>query len=150
METEKKFLNAASGSALVELALLLPVLILLFMGIVDYALMIQNAMRITEAASAGAAYGAMPGNQKDFTGMQNAAKNAAAGVSGFSVTAVDVFTCTPGGAAVSGSSACSGYGTPIEYVQVQTSATVPPLMAFTGISSLTLKGKALFRVPWTP
>jgi hypothetical protein len=49
------------------------------------------------------------------------------------------------------SATCSGYGTPIEYVQVKTSATVPTLLAYVGMpSSLALKGSATFRVPWTP
>jgi hypothetical protein len=117
---------------------------------VDYGLMIQQAMQVTEAAAAGAAYGAIPGNLKNFSGMQTAATNTASGVSGFSVTATNVFTCTPGGASVASSATCSGYGTPIEYVQVQTSATVNPLLSWVGISSRTLTATASFRVSWTP
>jgi hypothetical protein len=67
------------------------------------------------------------------------------------VTATDVFTCTPGGAVVTSSTTCTGYGTPIEYVQVQTSATVPALLVYVGIAStLSLKGSASFRVQWIP
>ncbi len=141
--------DTQSGSALVEFALCVPVLVLVFMGVVDYGLMLQQEMQISQAAAAGAAYGAIPGNQEDFTGMQTAAQNAAPGVSGFAAVATDVYTCTPGGAAVVSTATCSGYGTPIEYVQLRTSATVPPLLAYSGISSLPLSGKALYRVQWT-
>ena len=141
-----------SGGALVEFAAFLSMLVLLFVGMVDYALEIQQAMQVTEAASAGASFGSIPGNQKNFTGIMAAATNSASGVHGFTVTVVDVFTC-PGPPVVSASisTTCPGYGTPIEYVQVNTSATVPPLMAYIGMpSSLKLNGSASFRVPWTP
>lgn len=119
-------------------------------GIVDYGLMIQQAMQVSEAATAAAQFGAIPGNQKNLTGMQTAATNAASGVSGFSVTATDVFTCSAGGSSVSSSTTCTGYGTPIEYVQVQTSATVSPLLRWAGISSSTMTSTVSFRVPWEP
>lgn len=142
--------GSESGSVLVEFAVSISVLTLVFMGIADYGLMIQQAMLVTEAAAAGAAYGAIPGNQSNLSGMQTAARNTASGVSGFNVTATNVFTCTPGGASVSSSATCSGYGTPIEYVQVTTSATVNPLLSWAGISPSALTGKASFRVAWTP
>jgi hypothetical protein len=137
------------GQALVEFALCLSILTLVFAGIVDYDLMIQQAMQIGEAASAGAQYGAIPGNEKDLSGMQTAATNAAPGVSGLNVTASDVFICPPWGV-VSSSTICLGYGTPLEYVQVQTSATVSPLLHWAGISSSSITSTVLFRVPWTP
>jgi len=141
-----------SGGALVEFAAFLSMLVLLFVGMVDYALEIQQAMQVTEAASAGASFGSIPGNQKNLSGIEAAATNSASGVHGFTVTAVDVFIC-PGPPVVSASisTTCTGYGKPIEYVQVNTSATVPPLMAYIGMpSSLKLNGSASFRVPWTP
>jgi Flp pilus assembly protein TadG len=140
-----------SGSALVEFAVFLSLLGLVFVGIVDYGLEIRQAMQVADAATAGAAFGAIPGNVKNISGMQAAAANAASGVNGFTVSAADVFTCTPGGAVVASSAVCSGYGTPIEYVQVQTSALVPSYLAHVGMpASLALKGSAMFRVPWTP
>lgn len=146
-----KFLRDESGTALIEFSLFLSILVLVFVGVVDYALEIQQAMQVTEAAGAGAAFGAVPGNQKNFTGMQAAATSSAPGVNGFSVTAADIFTCTPGGAVVLSSASCTGYGTPIEYVQVKTSATVPALLAYVGMpASLALKGTATYRVQWVP
>ena len=140
-----------SGSALIEFSLMLPVLVFLFVGIADYGLEMEQAMQIMEAATAGASYGAINGNQKDLVGMQNAAKNSATGVHGFSVTASDVFTCTPGGTAVTSSTTCTGYGTPIEYVKVATSATVPTLLTFPGMpTNLVHQQTVMYRVPWKP
>jgi len=136
---------------LAEFAVCLPLLLLLVAGIVDCALMIQEAMLVNDAASAGAAYGAIPGRHGDLAGMEAAATAAAKGVSGFSATATDVYACTAGGAEVSSTASCSGYGTPIEYVKVQTSATAQSILGFPGIpSSVNLSGTALFRVEWTP
>jgi Flp pilus assembly protein TadG len=145
-----KSLRSESGVALIEFALFLPILAFLFVGIVDYSLEIQETQQIQEAAAAGAEYGAIPGNQKNLAGMQTVAANAASGVSGFSATASDIFTCSPGGTAVTSATTCSGYGTPIEYVNVTTVATIPVYLVYPGMpSSLTLHGAATYRVPWT-
>lgn len=146
-----KLLGQESGSALVEFSLLLPMLVYLFVGIVDYALETEQTMQIMEAATAGASYGAINGNQKDFAGMQTVARNSAAGVPGFNVVASNVFTCNPQGTPVTSATTCAGYGTPIEYVKVTTSATIPTLLPFPGLpTSLTLQETASYRVPWTP
>jgi len=146
----RTLLQASDGSALVEFAVCLPILSMLFVACVDYALMVQEEIQVQDAATAGAAYGAMPSNQSDLTGMQNAATNAAPGVSGFNAVASKIYSCSPGGTAVTSTTTCSGYGTPIEYVQVHTTATAPPLLAYSGISSLSLQGYATFRVMWSP
>jgi len=148
IKAARTLLSGSEGSALVEFAVCLPILSLVFVACVDYALMVQQEIQVQDAAAAGAAYGAVPGNQADLTGMQNAATNAATGITGFSAVATDVFTCTPGGSTVSSSAHCSGYGTPIEYVYVHTTATATPLLSYVGIAGLSLQGNATYRVMW--
>jgi Flp pilus assembly protein TadG len=144
-------LRSESGSALIEFSGFLSILVLILVGIADYALEVQQAIEVAEAASAAAAYAAIPGNQKNFTGMQAAAIAAAPAVSNMSVSTSNLFTCAPGGASVASSAYCTGYGTPIEYVVIQTSATVPATLHYIGMpAGLTLKGTASYRVPWTP
>ena len=61
--------------------------------------------------------------------MQTAAQNAASGVNGFSATASDIFTCTPGGTAVTQLlHLLRLWNTPIEYVQVERPAPRSPRM----------------------
>lgn len=145
------FLHDDHGNALIELALILPLFCLILLGTVNYSLRIQQAMQVTSAATAGAAYGLIPGNQADLTGMQNAATSAASGVANMTVTASQLWTCAPGGSSVLSSSTCSSYGTPIQYVQVHTSASVPALFAWPGLSSaMTVQQTVTYRVPWTP
>ena len=135
------------GSALIEFALLFTVLMILLLGVIDFALVTQKAMVVSEAAYAAAQYGAISGNSTNYTGMQTIATNSAKGVSGFAATASTWCTCSPGGAAVSCGSTCSSYGTPIEYVQVVATATASLLFKFTGIPlSVPLRGVCILRV----
>jgi Flp pilus assembly protein TadG len=147
----KEMFCSEQGSALVEFALCLPMLVVVLAGIVDYGEMIQVSMLVTQAASAGAAYGAIPGNNNDLAGMQAAGRNSASGLVSLTVSAVDIYSCTAGGTAVLSSNVCSGYGTPIKYAQVKASATFQPILPFDGLSSpTTLQSTSSFRVLWTP
>ncbi|MBE7159246.1 MAG: pilus assembly protein, partial [Rhodospirillales bacterium] len=56
---------------MVELALLLPLLLLLLVGAVDLGRAFYVAIEVSSAASAGAVYGTQ--NPTDTAGMQNAA-----------------------------------------------------------------------------
>jgi Flp pilus assembly protein TadG len=138
------------GSAMVELAVFLSLAVLLFMGIVDYGLELQQAMQVQEAAAAGASFGAIPGNESNLTGMKAAAASAAPNVSGLTVTATNVWTCSAGGASVASTSLCAGSVTPYKYVVVTTSANVPVLLLYAALpSALALHGKATYQVPWS-
>lgn len=147
----RNLFRSEDGSATVELACILPVFLLLLIGVIDFALEIQASMRITEAAFAGAAYGTSTGKSNDLAGMQGAAATAAAGVNGFSATAITYWSCTPGSGSVSSSTLCVGNRTPMQWVQVDTAATVPVLLALPGVpAGLALHATAIDRVPWRP
>src|SRR4051812_37857246 len=65
------------GSALVELAFCLPVLILTFVGAADFARVFYTSIALNNAARAGAQYGAAGlANSGDTSGMQSAATGA--------------------------------------------------------------------------
>jgi len=147
-------LKADDGQALVEFAMCLPLMLVLLAAIVDYGLYIQAAIQVQDAAMSGASYGAMPGNQTNTSGMQfwatYSASNSYTPVTNFSANATDIFTCTPGGATVSYNATCTGYGTPIEYVQVRTSGKFSAILGYPGIpANITVYGLAMYRVPWT-
>jgi len=122
------------GSATVEFALLISFLLVLFLTIVDFSKSTADSMALDAAAQAGARYGAAEGNLNDTSGMGTAATAAAPAVSGMAVTATTFCTCTSGGSTVNCSTAtCNTYDLPMQYVKVQTSATVPLLFHFGGI-----------------
>jgi Flp pilus assembly protein TadG len=146
-----RLLQNESGQALIEFAMFISVFVLILAGVVDYGIYIRTEMMLTEAAAAGAQFGIIPGNQKNYGGMQFAAQQAGTGINGLVVpTPVNIYTCTPGGTAVSNLTTCIGYGTPIMYVQVTANANVPAVLKWSGISSsLQLSATATYRVPWT-
>jgi Flp pilus assembly protein TadG len=82
------------GSSLVELALTMPVLITLLLGAIDFGRVFFFALAVTQAASAGAWYGAQsPTKSLDSTGMQTTATASAGDITGFSATASRSCTC---------------------------------------------------------
>jgi Flp pilus assembly protein TadG len=84
------------GAALVELAVALPMLVLLMLGTADFARIFYMTMTLSEAARAGAQYGAQSVTKsRDTAGMRTAATNAVAAdnLSGFSVTATTACVC---------------------------------------------------------
>ena len=119
------------GNALLEFSLTMPLVILLFLGAMDLAFVIQQNIMITDAAVTGARYGAN-GHMNDLTGMQAAATSAASGVQNFSVTAVNFCTCTPGGPTVSCASSC-GATAPLQYAKITTNASCPLLFKVQGL-----------------
>jgi Flp pilus assembly protein TadG len=140
-----------SGSALLEFALILSVMVFLLLGTVDYTCYILREMQIQNAATAGAAYGAVPGNESNLTGIQSYTVALAPYVNGVTATATNVWACSPGGTSVLSTSLCTGNVTPYKYVVVTTKATIPVAMTYPGIpASTALKATAMMRVPWTP
>jgi Flp pilus assembly protein TadG len=110
----------------VELALVLPVLMLMAFGTFDYAFWIEKSIELQGAANSGAAYGAIPGNSTDHHGMTVVtnynATGSLTGAAGFTATATDFYTCSPGGAQISSTGTCPS-GDAFHYVQVTASQT---------------------------
>ena len=77
------------GSAMIEFALILPLLVMLLVGIVDFGRAYGAQLSITGAAREGARSRALGGQPSDVQAAVNASKGAA------SVTAVDSGTACP-------------------------------------------------------
>ena len=136
------------GSALVEFSQVITTLMLLSLGVFDFGLAIQQGVTVSAAAHAGAEYGATEGNSNDIVGMQNAAAASAPGLTNFSSIASTWCTCsvTSGVTVNCSTTLCNTYDLPIQYVQVQTSATVPILFRFAGAPlSIPLNGVSTLR-----
>ncbi len=83
--------RSESGGALVELAVALPVVVVVFAATIDFARVFNTAMALTDAARAGVQYGAFnSANSNDTAGMQTVATNAT-NITG--ITAVATQTC---------------------------------------------------------
>ncbi len=145
----RHLLCCEEGSALIEVALALPLLVLLLGGTVDVGLYEERKMQVVEAAGAAAAFGAQGGNQLNLSGMQTAAATASPGLTNLVVNASSLWSCTPGGAAVAATASCSGGETPLQYVVVATSATVSAPMPLVSLGpNLTVRAQSIYRVRW--
>jgi len=133
--------------SLIETALLLPVLLLMMVGAVDFGRAYYAAIEVQSAAEAGALYGVQ--YPSDTTGMVSAAKADATNVTGLTPVASFGCECFDGTSAISSCttepSTC-GTNNFINYAEVDTTATYTTLLKYPGIAStITLTGKARMR-----
>jgi len=146
-----------SGSALVELAVILSFLgIPLLIGTAQMAILVQDSIEVESAAHAGVLYGMRSSTFADNTsGITTAAQTEATDFgTNLSVTPSIFYACSlaEGGTQYSTStaatSACTG-GTnhALEFVQVQTSVSVTPLIHWSKLASaFTLRGSSVMEV----
>jgi Flp pilus assembly protein TadG len=148
------------GSSILETALILPVMILMLVGAVDFGRAYYVAIEVNSAAHAAALYGAQ--NFTDITGMTAVATANATDVRGMTASASYGCECYDGSSAVplcaTAPAACiapgaaagsSNIGNVVYYVQVKTKATYTPVLSFPGIpASISLSGQSLMRAAY--
>jgi Flp pilus assembly protein TadG len=137
--------HTADGSSLVELAFVMPVLVLVLMGTADFGRAYTVAIQVQSAAEAGALYGSQ--NSTDTAGMITAAKLDGSSVKGIAATAVYGCECPDG---TSASASCGTLPTcsanTVNYIDVGVSATYVPLLPYPGIrSTFALTGRSRMR-----
>ena len=134
------------GGSLIELSLLLPMLMLLFVGAVDLGRAYYMAIEVAGAAQAGALYGIQ--NPTDVTGMQAASGAGASNLSNLSASATYGCECSDGSAAVAScSSPPSCAYNYVSYVDVVTSAQYVPIFNYPGLpTAMTISREVRMRV----
>ena len=135
------------GQASVELALSLPLLLMMFLVVVETGRAFYIAISVSNAARAGVQYGAQNlSTAADNAGMQQAAANDAPNIVGLTATATHFCQCSDGTASTCLSTDCAGSHR-LLYTQVNTSAPYTPLINFMGIlPPMSVPGKAVMRV----
>lgn len=121
------------GQALVELALVLPLLLLMLVGVIDVGRLVYTTANVTNAARAGAMYGSLT-SALDSPGMILAAQNevnAAPTLS--SVTGVRVCRCSGADQEVLCTTICPNGQQLITYAKVTASAAYSPLFPYPGV-----------------
>ena len=140
--------KSESGGALVELAVVLPVLILIAVGVMDYGRVYYTSVTVVNAARAGAEWGAygMTGSVNNDAQMQSFAQLEGAEAGSINVTSGHVCRCSPNGATTSCTTSCGGYGNPQVYVTVTATKTVSLLLRYPGLpATITISRSATFR-----
>ena len=124
-----------SGTAMVELSLLVSVLGLLMMGFFDFSRLFYASLTVADAARAGAQYGAASNTHSgDSSGMHGAAVTDAydLGAETVTVTPERYCECQNGGSVDCVSGICAE-GVPRIYVKVTAQHTFYPMTALSGI-----------------
>jgi Flp pilus assembly protein TadG len=139
--------GARSGQASVELALSLPLLLMMFLVVVETGRAFYIAISVANAARAGVQYGSQSlTTAGDSAGMTTAATNDAPNITGMTVTATHFCICSDGTASTCAATDCATSHR-LVYTQVNTSAPYSPLINFMGIlPTMTVPGEAIMRV----
>ena len=138
------------GQAFVELALVLPIFFLLLVGAAELGRLAYASIEVSNAARAGVAYAAQNHiTASDTAGIQLATTQDAPNLTGVSATATPSCSCSDGTVitCANAGTTCLSPARIIEYVQVNTSASVNTAFHYPGIpNTLTLHGQAIMRV----
>lgn len=130
--------RGTAGSASVELALIVPILVLLMLGLLDLGRVFYAAITVTSAARAGVGYGSMtPVHSTNQPMMIAAAQADARDVSGFTFAAsrsCECYTVNPVAVACNASGCPDGSQVRI-YVEVTVSGSFTPTVAYPGLPS---------------
>lgn len=111
------------GNAMIEFALCSVLLMLITVGVTDFARLFTVADMAASAAAAGTGYGALsPAHWSDYTGMQTAALNDAGNAKGVTAVGSNTCYCALGGEPTTCPASCS-IGSAMTYVTVK--VTVP-------------------------
>ena len=147
-------LRGDSGQSLVELALTLPLFLLILLGTAEFARFAWASIETTNAARAGVQYGAQTHvTAADLAGMQAAALNDGVNLTGLTATPTSTCACSTAASttiacptAIS-SGSCASPAVVLVYVQVTTSSTVKPLYHWPGLpTTFTANGSAVMEV----
>ena len=135
------------GGAMVELAVVLPVLILLAIGVMDYGRVFFTSITVANAARAGAEWGAQnQANSVKTSDLENFAK--LDGTEAGTLVVTSSRTCKCGATVVACSTAsCAGYGVPRVFIAVTVTKDVALLIKYPGLpTTVTIARTATFRL----
>jgi Flp pilus assembly protein TadG len=148
----RRFLNfrRQRGQSLVEVALVLPMLLVVLVGTIEVGRFSYYSILVANAARAGAVYGAQNlATAKDFNGIQSAAKNDGQNVAGLTVdTPVVLCGCINTSlTAACPASGCALPNHPLVYIQVTARGSFNGLFSYPGVpASITVVSTQEMRV----
>lgn len=134
-----------TATALVEMAIALPFLLLAAIGVAEFGRVYFNAIRVANAATAGAQVGAQSIGSYDSLVVRQVARDDA-GDQTLQVTSSTVCRCPGSDVAVACSTTCAGYGSPQFFIEVTATQTHSFFFRYPGIpQSITVTRTATIR-----
>jgi Flp pilus assembly protein TadG len=137
--------RSEAGTAFIEFAVILPVLLLIVFGLVEVGRYAYFSIMVGNAARAGAQYGAQNMvTVRDASAIEQAAKNDASAIT-LNATASYSCACSDGTTSTCSATDCTSSHR-LTYVLVTTSGTFDSLLHFPGVpSSITVTSTAVMR-----
>jgi hypothetical protein len=136
--------HSECGSSLIEMAFIMPLLLLILFGVVDFGRAYYLEIEVAGAARAGAVYGSQ--YPTDTVGMTNATKLNAPDVPGISGSPSWGCECSDGSNQVASCGSMPSCSTNIVYyVTMRASAAYTPLFPWPGIPAIPLSTSASMR-----
>jgi len=130
----ERILSDSDGASFIELALVLPLFLMMLVPVVDLGRGFYAAIEVTSAAHAGAMYGVE--NPSDTDGMIQAAKAAASNLSDVTATAAYGCECSDGTSAVAScASTPSCTYNYVSHVDVTVTSPYRTVFAYPGLPS---------------
>jgi hypothetical protein len=135
------------GAAAIELAIALPVLVLLAIGAADFGRMFFTGIAVANAARTAAEYGAQSPTVWDTSAVNQAGRDDAADVGGVEVTSERFCRCPDGSEPDCVTGACTApYTLPEVFVTSRAVKTINLIISYPGIpQTLTFRDSATFR-----
>jgi hypothetical protein len=139
--------RAEQGQSLLEVAFVVPVLLLLMVGLIEIGRFAFYAVLVSNAAHAGAQYGAQSLiTSADISGITHAAQHDGQ-IPGIPMTVAPIQQCGCSATTLGGCPTGGGCANPLVYVEVTTSETVPAMFHYPGIPpSIVLTSTVKMRV----
>ena len=135
--SERSRARMENGQAILELVLVLPILLMLTLGVIEFGRAAYYDIAVADAARAGAQFASQSmADAYDQTSITQAALNNSQLDTGAGLTVQPpAITCACPGGGVSGTCPASGCAYPVVYVTVSANYTLNPLFTYPGISS---------------
>jgi Flp pilus assembly protein TadG len=139
-----RFWRTDAGSAALELAVISPLILLLLIGVVDYGRAFFTSVTVTNAARAGAEFGAQgPTTSGDTVAMRKFAQGDAQEAGTISVSARRYCEC---GGVSHACTACASGAAPDVFVEVTATKALSMLLPYPGLPrTVTITRTATFR-----
>ena len=138
--------ESRKGSALIELSVVLPLLVLFVIGAVEFGRVYNAAITVANAARAGAQFGTQENQSTNFAGMTAAAQAEATDLGAIQSFPSQFCRC-PDGSAPACTGTCPGYGTPQVFVKDSVIKSITFLLKYPGLPpTVTVRRTATFRV----
>lgn len=152
MNLVDRFLRENRGNALIEVALILPIMVLMLIAVVNFGVILHQDLLVVDSARSAAGAATTLVWTDNMSYVKSVGTASASGIPGYAIATTRYCLCAPGSAqtACTSSISCGTYGIPNQYIKVTATAELPLLFSIVGFpKTYSVKSIAIARTPWT-